>query len=53
MLPCNVVVRDLGAGRVRVEAVNARAMASLFPGAELEEVAGEVNQRMARVLESI
>jgi uncharacterized protein (DUF302 family) len=53
MLPCNVVVRDLGAGKVRVEAVNAEAMASLFPGAKLEEVSKEVNERLARVIESI
>ena len=53
MLPCNVVVRDLGAGKVRVEAVNARAMADLFPGAGLEDVSNEVNERLARVIESI
>jgi uncharacterized protein (DUF302 family) len=53
MLPCNMVVREVGAGRVRVEAVNAQAMASLFPGAELEEVAGEVNQRLTRVIDSL
>ena len=53
MLPCNVVVRDVGAGKVRVEAVNARAMAGLFPGAGLEEVSNEVNERLARVIESI
>jgi len=53
MLPCNVVVRDLGAGKVRVEAVNARAMATLFPGAGLEEVSNEVNERLTRVIESI
>jgi len=53
MLPCNVVVRDVGAGKVRVETVNASAMATLFPGAGLEEVSKEVNERLARVLESI
>jgi len=53
MLPCNVVVRDVGAGKVRVETVNARAMATLFPGAGLEEVSKEVNEHLARVLESI
>ncbi len=53
MLPCNVVVRDLGEGKVRVEAVNARAMAGLFPGAGLEEVSNEVSERLVRVLESI
>ena len=53
LLPCNVVVREVGAGKVRVEAVNSQAMASLFPGAGLEEVAGEVNERLTRVIESL
>ncbi len=53
MLPCNVVVREVGGGKVRVEAVNARAMASLFPGAALEEISSEVNARLTRVIESL
>ncbi len=53
MLPCNVVVREVGAGKVRVEAVNARAMASLFPGAALDEISSEVNDRLTRVIESL
>jgi uncharacterized protein (DUF302 family) len=53
MLPCNVVVREVGSGKVRVEAINAEAMTSLFPGAGLEEVAGEVNERLTRVIESL
>ncbi len=53
MLPCNVVVREVGAGKVRVEAVNARTMASLFPGAALEEVSSEVNDRLTRVIDSL
>jgi len=53
LLPCNVVVREVGAGKVRVEAINAGTMASLFPGAGLEEVSNEVNARLARVIESI
>ena len=37
-----------------MEAVNAEAMASLFPGArKLEGVSREVNERLARVIESI
>jgi len=53
MLPCNVVVRDLGAGQVRVEAINARAMASLFPSGKVDEVSEEVNARLTRVIESL
>jgi len=53
MLPCNVVVRQVAGGKTRVEAVNATAMASLFPKADLSAVAGEVGERLARVLASV
>ena len=53
LLPCNVVVRDVGSGKIRVEAINAGTMASLFPGSGLEEVSNEANSRLARVIESI
>ena len=53
LLPCNVVVRDVGSGKIRVEAINAGTMAGFFPGAGLEEVSNEVNARLARVIESI
>jgi len=53
LLPCNVVVRDVGVGKIRVEAINAGTMAGLFPGVGLEEVSNEANSRLARVIESI
>ncbi len=53
MLPCNVVVRALPGGRVRVEAINAEAMASLFPKADLAAVSHEVGERLARVIASM
>jgi uncharacterized protein (DUF302 family) len=53
LLPCNVVVREVGAGKVRVEAINAGTMASLFPGAGLEEVSNEANSRLTRAIEWI
>ncbi len=53
MLPCNVVVRSLPDGRTRVEAINAAAMASLFPAADLASVSHEVGERLARVLASV
>ena len=53
MLPCNVVVRAVPGGKTRVEAVNATAMASLFPKADLSSVAHEVGERLARVLASV
>ena len=53
MLPCNVVVRRTDAGTTRVEAVNAAAMAYLFPEADLSAVSGEIGERLARVLASV
>lgn len=53
MLPCNVVVRQVGEGRSRVEAINATAMATLFPKADLSAVAGEVSDRLRRVIASV
>jgi uncharacterized protein (DUF302 family) len=53
MLPCNVVVRDLGKGRVRIEAVNALAMMSLFPKRDLLPIAIVVNEKLARVIDSL
>ena len=53
MLPCNVVVRAVPGGKTRVEAVNATAMAALFPKADLSSVAHEVGERLARVLASV
>jgi len=53
MLPCNVVVREVPGGKTRIEAVNATAMAALFPKADLSSVAHEVGERLARVLASV
>jgi uncharacterized protein (DUF302 family) len=53
MLPCNVVVRRTEAGKTRIEAVNAAAMASFFPEADLSAVSSEVGERLARVLASV
>ena len=52
LMPCNVVVR-LEAGRVRVEAMNAQLMASMFPEAGLDAVADEVTARLRRVIAAL
>lgn len=52
LLPCNVVVREVGAGRTRVEAINPITMMSLFPDAGLDEVAAEAARRLSRAIES-
>ncbi len=53
LLPCNVVVRDLGQGKTRVEAINPHAMMSLFPEAALHDVAHEIADRLMRVIAKI
>jgi uncharacterized protein (DUF302 family) len=53
MLPCNVVLRQVGAGRNRVEVVNARAMATMFPRSGLGSVAEQVLERLLRVLDRV
>lgn len=52
LLPCNVVVRGVEGG-TRVEVVNTQAMTEMFPEADLEDVADQVGQRLARVLEAV
>lgn len=53
LLPCNVVVRDAGDGRTAIECINARMMAAILPGQEIEAVATEVAERLDRVLAAI
>ncbi len=52
LLPCNVVVREVGPGKTRVEAIDPSAMMSLFPDAGLDEVAAEAARRLSRAIES-
>ena len=52
LLPCNVVVREVGPGKTRVEAINSSAMMSLFPDAGLDEVAAEAAWRLSKAIES-
>ncbi len=52
LLPCNVVVYESDAG-TRVVAVNAGAMLGVVGNPMLDEIAGEVQTRLTRVLESV
>lgn len=52
-MPCNVVVRDLGDGRIQVDAMNVEIMSAMIPGDEIKELAHEVNHRLVRVLEAL
>ena len=53
MLPCNVVVRDLGNGKTRVDAANPHLLATLFGNDTVHEVAHEVGDKLERVLEAL
>lgn len=52
LLPCNVVVYERG-GRVRVAAVEPRAMLSVVGNEELDRIAGQVREDLARVVEQV
>jgi uncharacterized protein (DUF302 family) len=52
LLPCNVVVR-MDNGRTRVEIMDPQAVLQLVERAEIEGIAGEVRQRLERVLASL
>jgi uncharacterized protein (DUF302 family) len=52
LLPCNLVVYENGA-TTRVVAVNAGAMLGVVGNPALDAIAGEVQARLARVLENV
>ena len=52
LLPCNVVVYEKG-GQVHVGAVDAVRMLSVTNQTEMEELAGKVNEKLRRALDSI
>ncbi len=53
LLPCNVVVRQVAGGKIRVEVINAESMSAMLPGRDLSEVATKVNALLARVLDAV
>jgi len=53
LLPCNVVVRVDTAGTTRVEIMDPRAVLQLVERPEIPEIAGEVRNRLERVLASL
>ena len=53
LLPCNVVVRQDGAGKTIVEIMDPRAVLQLVDRPEIAEIAGQVRTRLERVLASI
>ncbi len=53
LLPCNVVVREDERGAVQVEFMDPAAMQQLSASAELGRVAGEVRERLQRVMSAL
>ncbi len=53
LLPCNVVVRELGPRETRVEIADPHAMIAMFPEAELRDVAEEARQRLDAALAAL
>ena len=53
LLPCNVVVRTDASGATLVEIMDPRAVLQLVGRPEIAEIAGEVRQRLERVLAAV
>lgn len=53
LLPCNVVVHDDERGRTNVSVVSARGMLGLVGNPDLDATAGEVDERLGRVLDAL
>ena len=53
MLPCNVVLRDLGDGRTEVAAIDPVASMAAIENDELDRVATEVRDRLQRVVAAL
>jgi uncharacterized protein (DUF302 family) len=53
MLPCNVIVQDLGKGRTEISAVNPIESMSAIENEHLGEVAMDVKERLQRFIENL
>ena len=53
MLPCNVILRDVGDGRTEVSAIDPVASMAAVENDGLGEIADEVRQRLRRVVEAL
>jgi uncharacterized protein (DUF302 family) len=50
MLPCNIIVQDLGDGRIEVAAIDPRAAMGRMDNPELERIAAEVATKLSSVV---
>ena len=53
LLPCNVVVRELADGRVRVEAMDPHSVMALVGRPEVGEIAGQVRGLLEQALSKV
>ncbi len=53
MLPCNVIVQDLGGGAVEVAAIDPVASMAAVPNPTLHQVAGKVRDMLRKVVEAL
>lgn len=53
MLPCNVILQETGDGQVEVAAVDPAASMQAISNAELASIAGEIKEKLQRVIDSL
>jgi type IV secretory pathway VirB2 component (pilin) len=53
MLPCNVIVQDLGSGQVEVAAIDPAISMAQVGNATLQTIADSVTGKLARVIAAI
>lgn len=53
LLPCNVVVRQDGAGKVFVEIMDPKSVLGMVDNPGVEKLAGDVRQRLERALKAL
>ena len=53
MLPCNVIVQEIGEGKTEVSAVDPVASMAAIDNPSLREIAGQVRERLRQVIERL
>ena len=53
MLPCNVIVQEIGEGKVEVAAVNPKASMMAIKNTQLEQLASDVTKKLKNVVAGI
>jgi uncharacterized protein (DUF302 family) len=53
MLPCNVIVEEQEDGGIEISAVNPQASMQAVNNANLDDIAGKVNERLQKIIDSM